>query len=557
MKACAIYARVSTENQRDNTSFDTQTELCREYAKEHGYSVLREYREQASGGSLDRPMLSEIRDMAERHEIDALIVFDPDRLSRSLAHLMLLVQEFEKINVGLLFVNTPAENTPEGKMLFGMKGLFAEFERAKTAERTRRGKYRAARDGIIPGAGRPPYGYTYSKGKLEIEPTEAFWVRQMYRWATEGMSMHGISERLFKEGAPTKMGGKWRWSVARQILGSETYKGIYWFGKTKGSGTRAKSRNRDKSEWIGIPVPAIIEPKLWDRAQEVLKGSLARNMRHAKKDYILKSLVRCARCGLMYHGIFVKNEKWYRCQGKEQVVYSRKSGQRCDSVYLRAARVEQLAFRTVVDALTDPERLLRDIAEGSEEVKRQQEWDERDLASLQAQEARLKDRRQRFLNLYAGEDITHQELREQLEKIEVEKQATMIAIAQVQERIDGRRTAQASAQALTELREMRMKQGELEATPPSEWRKLFEATRTEVIVDGTTITVRGMITERVFDLLEVETDIEREKAAQGAVLRCVVEFSSSTDMSDGILPTSAAVTSGGKLLVNNDRNTST
>src|SRR5215216_4924261 len=140
MKAAAIYARVSTAGQaKDGTSLDTQTEACREYASANGYNVVVEFRDDVSGAILNRPGLDKVRDMAQAGEIQAVIVNEQDRLSRSLAHTYLLVEEFEGSSVRLLFVNEPDDPTPEGKMLFGMKGLFKEYERTKIQERCRRG----------------------------------------------------------------------------------------------------------------------------------------------------------------------------------------------------------------------------------------------------------------------------------------------------------------------------------------------------------------------------------------------------------------------------------
>jgi site-specific DNA recombinase len=85
MKTAAIYARVSTSGQaKDGTSLDTQADGCVAYAQAHGMTVATVYKDDVSGAQLDRPGLDSIRDMAERGEIQALIVFDPDRLSRNL-----------------------------------------------------------------------------------------------------------------------------------------------------------------------------------------------------------------------------------------------------------------------------------------------------------------------------------------------------------------------------------------------------------------------------------------------------------------------------------------
>src|SRR5207249_4001235 len=106
-------------------------------------------------------------------------------LSRSLAHTMLLMEESERLRVEVLFVREPQDGTPEGRMLFQMKGMFKEYERAKLAERARRGKERRAREGKVLGSRRTmPYGYAYvrGEGRFEVVPEEAEWIVKMFNW---------------------------------------------------------------------------------------------------------------------------------------------------------------------------------------------------------------------------------------------------------------------------------------------------------------------------------------------------------------------------------------
>src|SRR4051812_23388941 len=110
MKTAAIYARVSTTSQaKDGTSLTTQLEICRDYAKEHNYSVVKEIVEDISGAVLTRAGLEQIRNLAEAGEIEAVICLDPDRLSRNLAHMLVLTQEFQRHNVALIFISMPKE----------------------------------------------------------------------------------------------------------------------------------------------------------------------------------------------------------------------------------------------------------------------------------------------------------------------------------------------------------------------------------------------------------------------------------------------------------------
>jgi site-specific DNA recombinase len=138
----AIYARVSTEDQGKGFSIPTQIEAGQKLADREGYTVPGSHLlidEGISGTTMDRPGLRKLRDLVNAHAIAAVIVYDPDRLSRNLGHQLLLAEEFERQGVKLLIVSHPMEQGPEGWLFFQMRGALAEYERAKILERTRRG----------------------------------------------------------------------------------------------------------------------------------------------------------------------------------------------------------------------------------------------------------------------------------------------------------------------------------------------------------------------------------------------------------------------------------
>jgi len=142
MKA-AIYARA-----HDQHSIESQLLDLRDLATRKGYTISDKCEfidDNVSGRTLDRPALSQLREMVKTHAIDMVLVDDPDRLSRNLAHQLLLTKEFEKAGVRLEFLTTPTENTPEGRLLLDVKGVIAEYERETIRERMMRGKKEKAR----------------------------------------------------------------------------------------------------------------------------------------------------------------------------------------------------------------------------------------------------------------------------------------------------------------------------------------------------------------------------------------------------------------------------
>jgi site-specific DNA recombinase len=151
VKTAAIYARVSSDRQKEEHTITSQTSALRAYAAEHGYLVPDGwvYEDGWSGATLVRPGLERVRDLAAQGQVDTLLVYSPDRLSRKYAYQVLLLEEFARAAVEVVFVRAPRVETPEEVLLVQFQGMIAEYEKAQISERTRRGKRHRARCGIV------------------------------------------------------------------------------------------------------------------------------------------------------------------------------------------------------------------------------------------------------------------------------------------------------------------------------------------------------------------------------------------------------------------------
>ena len=159
MKPALVYARVSTHGQaEDGTSLQTQVEACQRWATQNGYTVVKAITDDVSGSTLKRAGLDEVRDIVSRKEVQAVIIYKLDRLSRETSHTLTLFAEFKRHGVDLKSATSPIEDTPEGKLLLTMLSAIAEFERTQIGERTRRGKHHRAKEGAVLGSGWAPMG---------------------------------------------------------------------------------------------------------------------------------------------------------------------------------------------------------------------------------------------------------------------------------------------------------------------------------------------------------------------------------------------------------------
>src|SRR5271154_2241199 len=193
MPIAAIYARVSSDKQREASTIASQTAALIGFARSRGYQVPTEWvfeDEGYSEASLVRPGLERVRDLAAEGQIEAVLVYAPDRLSRKYAYQVLLIEELARQGVETLFVKAPQGATAEDQLLAQFQGMIAEYERAQILERSRRGKRHRARAGEVGVMSGAPYGYRYIRksddapAAYAIIEAEAQVVKRVYEMYT-------------------------------------------------------------------------------------------------------------------------------------------------------------------------------------------------------------------------------------------------------------------------------------------------------------------------------------------------------------------------------------
>src|SRR5712691_10638702 len=163
-KPAAIYARVSSDRQKENHTIASQTVALIQHAETQCYAVPSEWvfqDEGYSGASLVRPGLEALRDLAAQGQIIAVLIYSPDRLSRKYAYQVLLGEELSRCGVEVIFLKSPTGNSPEDQLVVQFQGMIAEYERAQIVERHRRGKRHRAQQGMVNVLSGAPYGYRY------------------------------------------------------------------------------------------------------------------------------------------------------------------------------------------------------------------------------------------------------------------------------------------------------------------------------------------------------------------------------------------------------------
>jgi site-specific DNA recombinase len=203
MRMAAIYARVSSEQQREANTIASQTTSLIAYAREHDLEVPAEWvfeDDGYSGATLERPGLERVRDLAAEGQIQVVLAYAPDRLSRKYAYQILLIEELARNGVETLFIKAPQGSSAEDQLLVQFQGMIAEYERAQILERSRRGKRHRAHSGEVSVMSGAPYGYRYVRKTDEapaayaVLEAEARVVERIYQMYTvEGLSIGEVT----------------------------------------------------------------------------------------------------------------------------------------------------------------------------------------------------------------------------------------------------------------------------------------------------------------------------------------------------------------------------
>src|SRR5215211_7746265 len=385
-KRVILYARVSTDEQaRSGYSLAQQIEALREHADREGYEIAEEIEDRGySGATLARPGLDRVRDLVAAGAASIVLAQDRDRFAREPAHGWILREELAKYGCKLHALNDHGNDSPEGMLTDGILDQLAKYERAKVAERTRRGLLQKAREGKVIKGPKANYGFKFNDTEdgLLVHQPEMKIVEKIFRMAASGMGPKAMQTRLYAEGIPSPTGkAMWPHRILKvQMVLNDLYKphtydeivplvspgvaakldpnklyGIWWYNRRnvtksydsevdgdngKRYVTRTSVRTRDEKNWIAVPVPAYLPRKLVDQARLMIESRTGLERKHRARQWELKGVLRCS-CGQNMITNTSRNKNgnyhYYRC--KREAAYGRDT---CSQRTIRIERVEPL-----------------------------------------------------------------------------------------------------------------------------------------------------------------------------------------------------------------------
>ncbi|MDP9439111.1 MAG: recombinase family protein, partial [Actinomycetota bacterium] len=486
IRTAILYARVSTREQAEGGySLRHQIGALREWCAREGYEVLKEVEDPGyTGIDLARPGMDFVRDLVAAGGVSIVMAHERDRFAREPAYHYLLKREFEQRGTRMRALNDSGDGTPEGEFMDGVLDQLARLERAKIAERTRRGLDQKVAEGRVVRGRQRPYGFRYSGDgeTLLVSEPQMRVVRRIFRQVgAEGLSMGEVMRRLRGDDIPSAMGGRWPRSTIRYLLLNELYLprlpaeleglipahllagldpareyGLWTWNKTKQTRwrersaggayrNRVKNEDRPREEWSCVPVDLTgsgLSRAHADAARERLAQNGGRRpaSTRERRFWLLSSgMARCAHCGnaLTPHTLHQRGKirYYYRC-------YTRFNHGRdaCDNGRSTAAApLEDAVWRAVHRLCSDPEMVMRQydvFVERRSAALRDGGTLAREEQQIAADLRKLLARRSNLIDMGADGTISREDLRVKLAEADGRREGLEKALADARSRIE-------------------------------------------------------------------------------------------------------------------------
>ena len=419
-----IYVRVSTEEQaQEGFSIRAQEQKLKEFAKIKDWSIFKIYTDEGISGKnlTERPAMQElIADIGNGH-VKNVLVFKIDRLTRSTADLVYLIDLF---NVHDCAFNSLMESidtqTASGRMFLKIIGIFAEFERENIIERTKVGIERKVREGYSIG-GSTSYGYDRPKDqKIQtINEAEAEIVREVFdMFTTQGVAITDIARRLNVRKIPTKGNTAWEGTSVRRLLANINYIG----------NVRHHIRGENEYSVEGLHEP-IITQEQFDSAQKLLASNKRANPRkQPREDNYFSGFLVCDLCGykMATHNIY-KTLK----DGMQSVT----GDYRCPKKIVKVCTASSISHRKLERAFEEYIQQIFDM-DISDDINLEAQRKEQNTAQIKAYQDKLRQleiKEREAMALYVDNEMEFDSYREIKKMLDKQKVAIMAELAKLQE----------------------------------------------------------------------------------------------------------------------------
>lgn len=375
-KRAVFYARVSTADQVDGTSLQTQQEWCVKEIEKQGMTLADSYVDAGvSGADQSRPEWQRLLQGARSGNFDAVFVFDLDRFTRNMLHGLQATQDLRELGIALYDAKNPLVDVAsvDANLLTAFRFLIAEEERNKIKERTVRGQRARLQEGSWPG-GKPSYGWRLEGISTrhprpvpdEGERENLNLIRHLI--VEDGFSVLQVAERLNLRGIPSRTGGRWSNAVVQRIITNPAlHRGWFYWGAPKGENNDGRSRKTkvDKNGRpvygapgkIELPEPVFTKRQFDETCSALTRRAKRRGNATSAVSRILTTQI-FGRCGRHYTGTSIAGKDYdvYRCTGN-RIRGNTSKAERCGCPQINAQKIEGRVWSEICNLLTSPERL--------------------------------------------------------------------------------------------------------------------------------------------------------------------------------------------------------
>ena len=466
-KRAVLYARVSKDD-RDNatSSIDGQLADCRAYAESMGYEIVGEYyedRNKQTSGADWLPEINNILQLAQSGAFDILIAWKLDRIARNRFKQLSIKNMLKYAGVTVEYARERYDDTPAGRMVEGIMGEFAEFQREDIIERLVLGTRRSVAAGNVKFSNVVTFGYDVVKEgnlrTLAINENEAAVVRLIFDlYVNHQRTIYAIANYLdeHKVQKPVSQAKGWSHGTLNNILRNETYAGRWYYGKTESQKdpTTEKVRRvaRPKSEWQLVPVPPIVSDAIFEAAQKMRASNKTRG-KYRVNVYALGGLLTCGRCGHGMAGI-TRNDRG----GKQFYVCNLKHGkgryttaEPCKSPHFTMAAVDGAVWAWVKSIILDPDELQSELEKFQGQQK---EAVQPFLGMIEANEAKIAElgkEKDRLIKAYAAGVLSLDDIA--LQKVDIERRLAGMkeATEQLRAELQPKLLSAAEIETITEI----------------------------------------------------------------------------------------------------------
>ena len=366
----ALYARVSSDRQDVDLSVSAQLRALKDYARANGYSVAREYIDEAESGRVaDRPQFREMIEEGSKPKapFEVILVWKFSRFTRKREHAVAFKSMLRRKGIRVVSITEHADDSPTGKLMEAIIESVDEFYSENLAEDVVRGMREAASRGFFLGS-KAPFGYKRVKVSdgvkerptLEIDPAAAPVVKELFQSSLSGNGLMEMCKALNDRGV-TNRGKRWYKGGLHYLLTNEAYTGTAVWGRTS-KGEKAQDPVRVEGAW-----PALVSREMFDAVQEAMRNRAPKVQRPARvgSRFLLSGLLKCGVCGRPYSGQGAKSGQfaYYICG-----TLFREGAGTCSARYLNAPRVEDFVVEKIRDRILTEETIVELVTLVAEEI---------------------------------------------------------------------------------------------------------------------------------------------------------------------------------------------